>query len=278
MRIIIALLMRVWLWLKSFVLGLTMWQIVGIALLIAISGVIYYLYSTPALAAMMKNFFVKTIPLLWKKFILRRLPGMIARALAKSWVKKIVIWIFIIILGKRGRDKFEEFSANIKLYTRKYLIVHPKAWWGRKSKIGKVLWISFAIGIVALLFGFRYLGVLVLAIDFIVELLFRGSIYLSKLLMAMLPKVGLGKLVVILQDKFFGFIWSHIPASIRSSENFQKIEHDWVMFYKWKLGRKIVAGRCHLKDKSSKLISSKTGKDKLILKKDVSTSDVEESA
>lgn len=257
MRIIIAFLVKAWLWVRSFVLGLSMWQVIGIILLIAISGIIYYLFSTPALAAMMKNFFVKTVPLLWKKFILRRLPGMIARALAKSWVKRIVIMLFIIVLGKRGRDKFEKFSTNIKLYTRRYLIIRPKAWWGRKSKIGKVLWISFAIGIIALLFGFKYLGVLVLAIDFIIELMFRGSIYLSRLIMAMLPKIGLGKLVVVLQDKFFGYIWSHIPKSIRSSENFQKIEHDWRMFYKWNLGRKIVAGRCRLKKSTKKIVPQK---------------------
>jgi len=236
------------------VAGLSLGTWVMIAIVCGIIIFSYLYWDAAVVGGFVKRFFAKTLPAFWKKFVIKKLPTLLAKALAKTWVKKLLLTIAVIIAGVEGRRRLEAFQENMQEKLHDTLVKRPRLWWTKRGAYAKAFIIIGLIGLILLIVGLEHWGIAFLAIDLLFEGVVVVFLALGRLIVFLLPRVGATQIVVQFQRRIIPWLWGHMPRRIRESNFVQRARHRWTLFAKWYIGRIAIKYGLHARKKVTKII------------------------
>ncbi len=226
--------------------------LIAIIASIIIGGGIYYFVDIPAIVLSIKAFVKKTLPK-WGSALLAKTTPLLAKAFAKTTIKNASLLFFGWMMTKKFKESLDQNIESVLVILKRRLFYQPKEWWTARNLIQKVLVVGALIFTLSL-----FIGALAFNALFFIPLTYLKTAILFvlgwvwKIVKIFLPKIGAGKVVVLLQEKLAPFLWSLVPKRIKDSPVLRKTRVRMVKA-KWKQLRKLVGVRHNIRVHATEL-------------------------
>lgn len=246
-----------------FFLRPRIWMVLGI--LAVVGAISYALFSYPAVALVMREWMLKTVPKwvgagkvlaikIWPKIV-----AFLARVTFRGWVKKIVLAVIAIHLTTKLRRWIMDTQERWVEFSKHHLVTRPHRWWQRRTRREKAGIVLALLALLGSVVGLHVLGLLF----FIPIAILRDVLLLVwKFVAWFASRMGAGKLVALLQFVFLPrLVRKMTPAWVRTCHPMRSLRARLVRV-KWRALRRLVIYRHGFHGRANALIERvRNGKD-----------------